>query len=241
LLRSEPNHYSILGLDRCCSEKQIRDAYRHLAKQHHPDLNAGSREAAEHTQLLNRAYEILSNPALRKIYDDELANAEKKVRARISRIQRDISQELFLRLEEFFRGTTREIHIHDPGNSSGRERYELIVPPATAPGTRFRLRRDHGGFVIIRVKAFRHFQFKTRGSDLRCDLKINAKLAMQGGEQRIQSVLGSTLRIKIPARVERGEIIRIGGEGLPKRRGGRGDLLVRILYRPEVRITRAVP
>jgi DnaJ-class molecular chaperone len=39
--------------------------------------------------------------------------------------------------------------------------------------------------------------------------------------------------------VKRGEIIRIAGEGMPKLRGGRGDLLVRISYRPEVRVTRA--
>jgi len=45
------------------------------------------------------------------------------------------------------------------------------------------------------------------------------------------------LRVQIP--FERGKVIRIVGEGLPKARGGRGDLLVRIIYRPEVRITRA--
>jgi DnaJ-class molecular chaperone len=53
-----------------------------------------------------------------------------------------------------------------------------------------------------------------------------------------KGVLGSMLRVKIPARVQRGEIVRLPGEGLPKPGGGRGDLLVRIVYRPEVRITR---
>jgi DnaJ-class molecular chaperone len=46
------------------------------------------------------------------------------------------------------------------------------------------------------------------------------------------------LRIQIPAGVARGELLRIRGEGLPKPRGGRGDLLVKITYRPEVRIGR---
>jgi DnaJ-class molecular chaperone len=44
--------------------------------------------------------------------------------------------------------------------------------------------------------------------------------------------------VQIPRGVGRNEIVRVPGEGLPKPRGGRGDLLVRITYRPEVRVSR---
>jgi DnaJ-class molecular chaperone len=54
----------------------------------------------------------------------------------------------------------------------------------------------------------------------------------------IQGITGSMLRVQIPRGVGRGTVIRISGEGLPKPRGGRGDLLVRITYRPEVRSSR---
>ena len=50
---------------------------------------------------------------------------------------------------------------------------------------------------------------------------------------------GAPLRVSIPAGVGRAAVLRVSGEGLPKPRGGRGDLLVRITYRPEVRITRS--
>jgi len=236
LQRSIPNHYATLGLDRRCTITQIRDAYRLFAKQLHPDLNHGSHEAGARTQTLNEAYQILSDPEQREIYDRELANAASRSLA--SKSNRNLAQEVHLRIEEFFRGTTREVRVNDPGNPDGPELYDLIVPAQTAPGTRFRLARDGGGFVTIRARAFPHFQFKMRGADLRCDLKINSKLASQGGEQMVKSVLGSMLRVKIPARVARGEVVRIAGEGLPKARGGRGDLLVRIMYRPEIRITR---
>ena len=53
----------------------------------------------------------------------------------------------------------------------------------------------------------------------------------------IRGLTGTRLRVPIPRGVARGEIIRISGEGLPKPRGGRGDLLVRITYRVEVRVT----
>ena len=73
-----PDHYATLGLDRGCTDAQIRAAYRLLAKQHHPDLNGGSREAVAHTQALNAAYEILSDPARRRDYDRELAARQKR-------------------------------------------------------------------------------------------------------------------------------------------------------------------
>ena len=46
------------------------------------------------------------------------------------------------------------------------------------------------------------------------------------------------VRVTIPAGVTRGAVLRVPGEGLPKPRGGRGDLLVRLTYRVEVKISR---
>jgi DnaJ-class molecular chaperone len=77
-----------------------------------------------------------------------------------------------------------------------------------------------------------------RGSDLRCDLKIKPERAVQGGTEMVRGLTGARLRVPIPRGAGRNEIIRLSGEGLPKPRGGRGDLLVRITYRVPVRITR---
>ena len=239
---SVPNHYATLGLDRRCTLAQIRAAYRALAKQFHPDVNPHSSAAVAHTQELNAAHEILSDPDLRAAYDRELdAPKKSSAPARGAKIQRNISQDVNLPLEDFLRGATREVRIHDPANPNGAEIYELVVPPETAPGTRFKISRDEtfGGFVQLRVKAQPNFRFKTRGSDLRCDLKIKSERAAQGGVEMIRGLTGAMVRVQIPRGVARGEIIRVANEGLPKSRGGRGDLLVRITYRVEVLITRA--
>ena len=241
--RAEKNHYATLGLDRRCTLAQIRAAYRLLAKQFHPDLNPGSPAAIAHTQELNAAYEILSDPERRRAYDREL-DAPKSASASTqgSKIQRHVAQDVNLPLEDFLRGTKREVRVHDPANPGGAEIYELVIPPNTAPGTRFRLPRAEpftGGFVQLRVKALPNFRFKIRGSDLRCDLKINSQRAAQGGTEMIRGLTGAMLRLHIPLGVSRGEIIRVSGEGLPKPRGGRGDLLVRIVYRVEVSVRRA--
>jgi curved DNA-binding protein len=241
LQRAEKNHYATLGLDRNCTLAQVRAAYRLLAKQVHPDLNPNSPAAVQRTQELNMAHETLSNPARRLAHDREL-DAPKIPQTRAVKIQRNISQDVHLRLEDFLRGTTREVRVHDPANPDGAEIYQLVIPPNTAPGTRFRLPRNEnfaGGFVQLRVKALPSFRLKARGSDLRCDLKINSKRAAQGGMEMIRGISGAMLRVQIPRGILRGEIVRIPGEGLPKARGGRGDLLVRITYRIEVRIIRS--
>lgn len=131
--------------------------------------------------------------------------------------------------------------MRDPANPNGAETYPLEVPPMTAPGTRFRLPRQASfaaGYVSIRVRALPSARFKARGSDLRTEFRINSRRATNGGTESIPGPTGTQLRLTIPAHVQRGEILKIAGEGLPKARGGRGDLLVRITYRPEVKVTR---
>ncbi len=237
---SAHNHYATLGLDRGCTLAQIRAAYRVLAKQFHPDVNDGSPTAVERTQELNAAHETLSDPDRRQEYDRELDAQKNPVqKARSVKIQKNLSRDVNLPLEDFLRGATREVRIKDPANPNGVEIYELVIPPNTAPGSRFRLPRNGpfaGGFVQLRVKALPNFRFKARGSDLRYDLKIKPQRAAQGGVEMIRGLTGGMLCVPIPRGVERGEVLRIPGEGLPKSRGGRGDLLVRITYLVEVRI-----
>ena len=70
-------YYEILGIQPDATCKEIKKAYHRLVSEHHPDrnLNNGNlKEATEETQVVNAAYEVLSDPDKRREYDDYLEN-----------------------------------------------------------------------------------------------------------------------------------------------------------------------
>jgi len=238
---SAQNHYDTLGLDRRCTTAQIRAAYRRLVKQHHPDVNHTAPEATRRVQALNTAHAALSDSVRRAEYDREL-DGENPAGATVQGGRhRDIAQDVMLRVEDFFRGTSLTVRVNDPANPQGAESYELEVPPDTAPGTKFRLLRAEdfsGSCVVVRLRVLPGGRLRARGSDLRTDLRISATRAASGGSETIPGANGRMVWVTIPPGVTRGAVLRVPGEGLPKPRGGRGDLLVRVTYRVEVKISR---
>jgi molecular chaperone DnaJ len=62
--------YALLGVARTASEDEMRRAYRKLARQHHPDVNPGNKEAEERFKKVSAAYDVLSDAARRKAYDE---------------------------------------------------------------------------------------------------------------------------------------------------------------------------
>jgi molecular chaperone DnaJ len=63
------DYYEVLGVKRTATDKEIKKAYRRLAREFHPDLNPGNKEAERRFKEISEAYHVLSNPELRKKYD----------------------------------------------------------------------------------------------------------------------------------------------------------------------------
>jgi curved DNA-binding protein len=68
------DYYSTLGVAKTATEKEIKQAYRKLARKHHPDVNPGDKSAEARFKELNEAYEVLGDPAKRRKYDELGAN-----------------------------------------------------------------------------------------------------------------------------------------------------------------------
>ena len=68
-LQNFRDYYEILGVTKDSSNEEIKKVYRRLARQYHPDLNPGNKEAEEKFKMIGEAYEILSDSARRSQYD----------------------------------------------------------------------------------------------------------------------------------------------------------------------------
>lgn len=64
-----PDYYKILGVGKNASDAEIKKAYRRLARQYHPDTNAGNKQAEERFKQISQAHDVLSDPDKRKDYD----------------------------------------------------------------------------------------------------------------------------------------------------------------------------
>src|SRR5580704_14745030 len=64
------DYYQILGVPRTATQKEIRSAFRKLARKHHPDVNQGDKAAEDKFKEINEANEVLGDPEKRKRYDE---------------------------------------------------------------------------------------------------------------------------------------------------------------------------
>ncbi len=225
--------YEVLGVRRDASQKEIRQTYRRLARQHHPDVNPGDKGAEARFKEINRAYEVLSDSEKRRKYDrygDQWEHAEAFEKARQAATQS--GGQTFDLGDLFGRGGGFDSILE--GIFGGR-------PFDQAQGRRGPLRGQNVEYAteVTLEEAF-------NGTTRLLQMQSEEPCATCGGGGRIAGAVchvcqgaGALLRpkrleVRIPPGVRDGSRVRIAGEGRPptSRGGPRGDLYVAVRVRP---------
>ncbi len=236
------NYYDILGVSKGASDKDIKQAYRRLARQHHPDVNPGNKAAAEAKfKEINAAYEVLSDQAKRQKYDKY---GEKWQYAdQIEQAEREQAQ---------YRGFA-------PGDGSGFQYSGNVEDLDSVFEELFGGGRGGRGFSR-RPQPRRGQDMETTaevtleeayaGTQRTISLQVEEPCAACRGTGRIQNVPCSVCRgagvvanikrieVKIPAGVVTGSRVRVAGKGQPGYGGANGDLYLNITVRPHTTVER---
>lgn len=193
------DYYKILGVDKSASQEDIRKAFKTLARKHHPDLNPNDPDAKRRFQEINEANEVLGDPEKRKKYDQY---GEHWQHADQFEAQQQYRQQ--------YGGAGGGAYWSSSGGSFSGDEGEFSDFFESLFGSR-------GGHRSGRSAGF-------RGQDFNAELQLSLRDAAQTHKQ-VLTVNGKKIRITIPAGVENGQTIKLGGQGAPGINGGpAGDL-----------------
>ena len=229
------DYYAVLGVKRGASEKEIRQAYRRLARKHHPDVNPGDKAAEERFKEINAAYEVLSDPEKRRKYDlygDQWQYADQFEQAR-----RQGGQQWAWRSGPS--GGSQQFDLGDLGDLG-----DLFG--GLFGGGRARSRRGEDVQHTTEVTLEEAYHGSTRV----LQLQTEEPCGTCGGSGRLMGAVchvcqgagvlrrPKRLEVKIPPGVTDGSRVRVAGEGRPGHDGRRGDLYLVVAVRPHERFQR---
>lgn len=206
--------YDSLGVKKTASEKEIKTAYRRLAKEFHPDLNPGKTGIEERFKEVSAAYALLSDPEKRRRFDAgeiDAAGVEKPER-------------------QFYRGF-RE----GGGPFQAQEGFASAEDLEDFLSGLFAGGRTHGGGARSGAAG----GFKAKGADVSYTLRVGFLEAAKGAKRKIVTPDGRALDVAIPEGLADRQTLRLAGQGQAGYGGGpAGDAYIEVHVEPHAHFTR---
>jgi DnaJ-class molecular chaperone len=195
--------YETLGVNRSATDKEIKDAFKKLARKFHPDLHPGDKEAEKKFKDLSAANDLLKDKEKRRRFDAgeiDASGAEQP-------------QERFYR--DFADGPAYATHAAQDGFASNEELEEFLSRAFAGGG-----RRTQG-------------TFRAPGRDVSYVLPVGFLDVANGAARTITLPEGKTLQVTIPEGAEDRQMLRLKGQGMPGFGGGpAGDAYVELHAEP---------
>lgn len=195
--------YETLGVTRSATDREIKDAFKKLARKCHPDLHPGDKEAEAKFKAISAANDFLKDKEKRRKFDAGEIDASGAERP----------QQRFYR--DFADGPAYTSHATQDGFASNEELEEFLAQAFAG-----RAQRSEGGF-------------RARGQDVNYVLPVAFLDAANGATQTITLPEGRTLQVTVPEGAEDRQMLRLKGQGMPGYGGGPpGDAYVELHVQP---------
>ena len=209
--------YDVLGVAKSATAKEIKSAYRKLAKKYHPDQNPDDPKAKERFNAATQAYEIVGDEKNRAAYDRGEIDAEGKPR--------------FQGFESAGGDPFAGFRRHGAGPGGSRFEFRSGGDAGDIFGEIFG--QAFGGRGAGMSGAFGS-EAPPTGRDLHAKLDVSLEDVAAAAKVNAFFPDGKRLAVKLPAFVEDGQTIRLKGQGEPGP-GGAGDAMVQIVFRKHPR------
>jgi DnaJ-class molecular chaperone len=224
------DYYATLGVAKNASDKEIKQAFRKLARKYHPDVNPGDKSAEARFKELNEANEVLGDPEKRKKYDELGANWRMYEQAQQAGQGTGGSpfggQWTWNQGSGGFRPmTAEEMEDMFGADESPFSDFFRTFFAGAEPGE-----KPRGGGRARQARS-------QRGRDVEHEIELNLEDALHGSVQRLgiqHDGQQRTVEVRIPAGVTDGSRVRVSGEGgRGAGSGPSGDLFLRVRLRPQ--------
>ncbi|HKP53949.1 MAG TPA: J domain-containing protein [Chloroflexia bacterium] len=218
------DYYQILGVSPDATEKEIKQTFRKLARQYHPDVNPGDKSAEGKFKEVNEAYQVLSDAEQRKKYDAMRAEYQQWQKMGGRRQGQDFDYSSWAAQPGEVSGvrySAEDLEDLFGGDSPFSDFFTSSFGGARASWS------GQGGRAGAASRP-------RRGRDLEHEVEITLEEAFHGASRLLQ-IGDRRIEAKIPPGVDTGSRIRLAGQGEPGRNGGEaGDiyLVVRVLPHP---------
>jgi len=250
------DYYAVLGVAATAAPREIRQAYRRLARQYSPDVNFWDTTARALFEEIAEAYRILIDPDARLLYDRFGAQPDALAAGRRGE---DVHVAVEVGFADAVRGTNADLTVprFSPCPTCGargqtthgicdacagrgvrrqQERVNVAIPAGVDSGMQVRVPGQGSagpfggprGDLLVSTRVLEHPFFVRKGEGVHCELPISVWEALRGTRIRVPTPQGEAV-IVVPPATQPGQVFRLRGQGLPRPGDdSTGDLFVTI-------------